>query len=351
MATIPLVNQTRRFIFAIAFFLTSCAPNANLTEATRTPLFFTATLAPTPTIQAASTQPVAPSPTAIVQPVEGITTSQLNVRSEPSTAGETLGTVSAFSNVQIIGKEANGVWYQIQYASGAHGTGWIAAKYVQVNPPDAPIASIDLGVSGIILQGVNVRDAPNKDAATLGTLVPDDVVMVSGKDSGGSWIQIQYKGSLGWVASEFIRVSSENLSVANMPSATEPVQTESAAGLSSNIFQDHDSPEAPSLSVQLDNFKTLQINGFISSINGDDADWLAFLPAGKSTLIKLNCPKNTLALDLYAGGKLISENYLSCQETKAFGTNANLAYTLKLKGGVETAAIPYSVFINNLFWY
>ena len=62
--------------------------------------------------------------------VEGITTTQINVRTQPSTASTALGMLNIFTKVRIISKDASSSWYQIEYADSF---GWVSAEYVQVN--------------------------------------------------------------------------------------------------------------------------------------------------------------------------------------------------------------------------
>lgn len=64
--------------------------------------------------------------TAIVQ-------QQINVRSGPGTSFNSLGTLNAQDIVTLTGKEANGAWLQIEFATGPDGRGWINAAFVQAN--------------------------------------------------------------------------------------------------------------------------------------------------------------------------------------------------------------------------
>ena len=140
---------------------------------TATPDFVTATLPPTLTppatqisILPTSTLSIAGEPT--ISPIEGTTTTQVNVRAETSTASETLGLIGQFAKVQIIGKDASGSWYQIIYADSGTGHGWVRAEYVQVNAPaEIPlvenVAGNGSGVSGLVIQKINVRNGPGTD--------------------------------------------------------------------------------------------------------------------------------------------------------------------------------------------
>lgn len=146
-------------------------------QPTRTPLpTFTPAPAPTPVIIAATNTPVppppTPSPTPLVipntpTPTLPVATEQapadalvpggpsatvnvnLNVRSGPGTDYERVGTLAEGTTVSIIGRTANGAWWQILYADGPDGKGWISAGYgtttntenvpvVEAPPPPSP---------------------------------------------------------------------------------------------------------------------------------------------------------------------------------------------------------------------
>ena len=49
------------------------------------------------------------------------------------------------------------------------------------------------GVSGLVIQKINVRNGPAATFESLGVLNPNDVVFITGKDPSGAWIQIGCK--------------------------------------------------------------------------------------------------------------------------------------------------------------
>jgi len=48
-------------------------------------------------------------------PVEGMTSTQINVRAEPSTSSNVLGIIPANTKVEITGKDPGENWWQIHY--------------------------------------------------------------------------------------------------------------------------------------------------------------------------------------------------------------------------------------------
>ncbi len=128
---------------ALVFSSFGCSANRAL-EVTGTPTLYIITAALPPTLTPRPTETSRPPiPTPTIAPVEGITTTQLNVRVQPSTSAETMGMIGIFVKVQIIGKSEGGSWYQILYTSTADQSqgqgdfGWVTSAYVQVNDPSA----------------------------------------------------------------------------------------------------------------------------------------------------------------------------------------------------------------------
>jgi hypothetical protein len=54
---------------------------------------------------------------------------------------------------------------------------------------------------------VNVRAEPNLDAEVLATLEAGSQAQVLGKNEAGDWVQINFKGTLGWVFAEEVSIS------------------------------------------------------------------------------------------------------------------------------------------------
>ena len=63
----------------------------------------------------------------------GAIVQQVNVRNGPGTNFDTLGILNPKDVVALTGKDASGIWLQIQFASGPDGKGWVTAAYVQTS--------------------------------------------------------------------------------------------------------------------------------------------------------------------------------------------------------------------------
>ena len=119
--------------FVLTLLGTGCGSSTQ-GEMTPTPtiLAFTSTM-PAPSVSVPSSEtplPLSPSPT--IAPVDGITTTQVNVRLEPLTASSVLGILPADMRVEITGKDPGGNWWQINYPhpDAIDGKGWVTAQFI-----------------------------------------------------------------------------------------------------------------------------------------------------------------------------------------------------------------------------
>ncbi|MFN8411302.1 MAG: SH3 domain-containing protein [Anaerolineales bacterium] len=323
------------FALLLSLVVVGCGAQATSQPILPTQIFFTSTSTPPETQTPFFTQ-VPLNPTATLPPTDGTTTAQLNLRSEPATIGDTLAVVPAFAKIQIFGKEVNGAWYKIKYSGSL---GWVTAAYVQIDSIAAlPVIETGTGsgsgTSGIILQGVNVRNGPGTTYDSLGTLIQNDIVSITGKDSTGGWIQINFKGQTGWVAAEFIKSNGlDGVSVTAGESVNASPQASAGAAPSEiSAIEDNDSLDAPSASVSLTSsqVRALQFNGVVSSPNGDAVDWVQFTSASQQVAAQLICSENQVLVDLYINNQPSLVPWLTCGEQKIIDTIHSQSYVLKI---------------------
>ena len=337
------VRYSITFLLVLSLaFLTGCGVNFAAENATSTPVFITATL-PATIIPLPTQTLLPPTPPPTIPPIDGTTTTQVNVRAETSTASDALGTISQFSKVQIIGRDTSGSWYQIVYAGAPNGTGWIRAEYVQVNaeaeiPVIEAVSGSGAEVSGLVIQKINVRGGPGTTYQTLGELNPNDVVFISGKDESGAWIQIEFANSAdgkGWAALEFLKVENvDSLPVIGSASPTTEVAervTPQANG-SSSAMPDGDSQEAPLANI---NFSPLgarmaQISGSLSALQGDTEDWVQFRSYAQNIAIHLVCLDTALRVELISNGEVADSFLFACMENRLLDITANQINFLRL---------------------
>ncbi|HZJ25386.1 MAG TPA: SH3 domain-containing protein, partial [Anaerolineales bacterium] len=206
------MSSKRILSFLILLTISSCTATATPTRTTSaTPFILTTTIPLTPS--SPPTETPLPPPTPTITPVEGVSSTQLNVRSEPSTASAVLGIIPPNTKVEIIGKDPGGSWWQILYPAGTQGKGWVTSQYVTSgSPPEVPVigggANPNDGNVAVVQQQLNVRSGPGADFNSVGTLNPQDVARLIGKDANGLWLQIEFVAGpdgKGWISAAFVQ--------------------------------------------------------------------------------------------------------------------------------------------------
>lgn len=336
-------NSILLLFISLLMTLTGCDATVAGESATSTPNFVTAVLPPSPVPLPTQTLPP-PTPAPTIQPIDGTTTTQVNVRVETSTASESLGTIPQFSKVQIIGRDSSTSWYQIIYADSPTGTGWLRAEYVRGDaaaeiPVVASEAGGGSGVSGLVIQKINVRRGPGTSFELLGELNPKDVVFIFGKDESGEWAQIEFSGSAngnGWVALKFLQMENAEalIVIENATTTPQAAAGESAPSVDalSSAVQDGDSMQAPSAAIifSANGARSAQINGDISSPDGDAEDWVQLTSQNGQVLIQLLCSEGMLKVELWNNGKVVESFSLACAENRLLNIKADETYLLRL---------------------
>jgi len=328
----------------------SCS-NTAVAGQTATPNFATAVLPSTstpisePTTAYISSTPMANQAAALtVTPVEGITTTLVNVRAEPSTASEMLGMINLFTKIQITGQDASGSWYQLMYAESKNGNGWVRAEYVQVDATaQISIIGAEAGsgsaMSGLVIQKINVRKGPATTFESLGVLSPNDVVFITGKDPSSAWMQIEFANApegTGWVASEFLQVSHAD-SLPTIGEVKQVFETPSATTILTpatfqTALEDGDSMQAPLTAAFFSptNIRAIQIEGDISAPAGDTKDWVQFSADGGGLVLEVLCASNLLQVELWSNEVRVDTFALPCGDKHILVITPNSNYLLSL---------------------
>ena len=137
--------------------------------------------------------------------------SSLNVRSEASTSSKVIGSLSGNSKVTIIGEE--GAFYKIEY-KGSHG--YVAKEYVKdvteinnsnqgTQTPEKPSTPETTKKTGIVnvSSSLNVRSEASTSSKVIGSLSGNSKITIVGEE--GAFYKIEYKGSHGYVAKEYVK--------------------------------------------------------------------------------------------------------------------------------------------------
>jgi uncharacterized protein YraI len=314
------------------------------------------------------TPPVA-QPTPTPTPVEGITSTQVNVRADPSTASAILGTIPANSTVEITGQDPGQSWWQINYPSGqgADGKGWVTAQYVTTTSrPDVPI----LGGNqedpqhwnvAIVQQQINVRSGPGTDFNSLGTLNPQEVVELLGKDANGVWLQINFRPGAGpegkgWISAAFVQAPGVDLN--GLPIITETgsiVGTETPTGIPFTptptvipAWNDQDSSSNPSARIIFEptGTQTFIYNGDLSAPEGDAEDWIIFRTYDPFVFVNLACQgSNSVELNLLENAHPV-DTYIRCNDPiRQITVTPDVEVVIHLRAIPSTGNLQYTNYI------
>jgi uncharacterized protein YraI len=143
---------------------------------------------------------------------------RINVRIAPAIGHEVVGVLQAGQVVNATGRSANNRWLRINFFGQE---GWVEKTVVHVtgNPNALPlggptIAPFDLGdgpragpsnaVGSATIRlpesGIRFRAGPSEIYFMIGNVPRFEVLPVTGRSPNGEWLQVQFRGTLGWIA-------------------------------------------------------------------------------------------------------------------------------------------------------
>lgn len=345
----------------LGLFLSACGAETQAeTAPAGTPDLATSTI-PATTVQLPSPT-VLPPPERTAIPVDGATSTQVNVRAEPSTAAPVLGIIPAETRVEITGKDPGENWWQINYPPGIEGKGWVTAQYVVASNPDQiPVIGGAGGIEdepvAVVQQQLNVRSGPGTGFNSLGTLNVQDVVTLTGKDAHGAWLQIGFQAGpegRGWINAAFVQAQGvENLPIiteeglivgTGTPTSIPPTPTPTVVPARA----DADSAVRPIASVafELTGTQALIYQGDISTPQGDAEDWIAFQPYGSFVSVSLECNGNGLATaSLTENGSPIGAPIECDDPAIRMAVNPGSNYVLHLQAAPVTGELQYTSYV------
>ncbi len=292
--------------------------------------------------------------------MDGTTSTQINVRAQPSTGSNILGMIPADTKIEILGKDPGGNWYQINYPQGVDGKGWVTAKYVTIaNGLEIRVIGADgqnpnNGNVAIVRQQINVRSGPGTGFNSLGTLNAQDVINLIGKDANGTWLQIEFpQGSgpegKGWVNAAFVQAKGvENLPIVaeagnvigtGTPTAILPTATATVMP----AWLDNDSQSNPATGVVFEPLgtHTFIYSGDVSTPQGDSEDWIQFTPYSTAVLASVDCNNKNLQIMAFENGQPITFALACGDNLKKLPVKAGLVYLIEIQAPQSAAGLQY----------
>ncbi|MBI6067263.1 SH3 domain-containing protein [Clostridium perfringens] len=168
--------------------------------------------------------------------------SSLNVREGSSTSSKVIGSLSGNTKVTIVGEE--GAFYKIEY-KGSHG--YVAKEYIKdvtennnsnqgTQTPEKPSTPENTEKTGIVnvSSSLNVREGSSTSSKVIGSLSGNTKVTIVGEE--GAFYKIEYKGSHGYVAKEYIKnIKDEVVTEPEKPSTPENTEKTGVVNVSSSL--------------------------------------------------------------------------------------------------------------------
>jgi uncharacterized protein YraI len=288
-----------------------------------------------------------------------MTSAQVNVRAEPSTASTVLGVIPANTKVEITGKDPGENWWQINFPQGQDGKGWVTAQYVTMAteievPTIGEESNPEGGNLAIVQQQLNVRSGPGTDFSSVGTLNPQDVVNLTGKDAQGAWLQIEFPAGpegRGWVSAAFVQAQGgENLPIVAESGSVIGTGTPTAIPSTATptlvpAWEDGDSASHPIVTVLFEPIGTqaFQYSGDLSSPQGDSEDWISFTHYNRFLYVSLDCHGSpSLQVELLENEVLTNTNLECGLSMQRIVLNPGSRYILHVQAVPSTGNLQYT---------
>jgi uncharacterized protein YkwD/uncharacterized protein YraI len=164
----------------------------------------------------------------LFQSVDGATSaSDVNLRTGPGAAYDVVTTLPPETAMTVTGSEVNAfIPVKVDGMFGWVATDWVERGAVALEQTASPSQE----GTATAIQAVELRDAPQDEAVTLGTIPSVAVVALTGEAQDG-FLQVAYNGQEGWADASYLEVadSSPGAPVQEAQAAEAPAQADNAA--------------------------------------------------------------------------------------------------------------------------
>lgn len=147
----------------------------------------------------------------------------LNVRSGPFLGAPRVGRILRGQTYAVIGRDPDARWFLLQLSDKQ---AWAWGYYLAINGNEfnAPVANAFVtqgppaSQTGIVVQaeaGMRLRAEPTTLSAQIGRIPWGDLMPVIGRTGDSSWVQVVFRGTVGWVYAPYLKLIEGN--IANAP--------------------------------------------------------------------------------------------------------------------------------------
>ncbi|MBK8022953.1 MAG: SH3 domain-containing protein [Chloroflexi bacterium] len=200
----------------------------------------TATLIPNPPTRTPPPRPANAGQAIGPIPRAGITVvvdrDNVNVRITPALGAEVVAFVNAGTTFDVLARSPDNEWVQVIVGNQL---GWVGTAVLAIiagdlnaapvaDPRTIPYGGFDnprAGITSVTSQitgklensGLRVRSGPGLGYVVLANAPRYTIFPILGKALGGTWIQVNFEGTLGWVATEFVNLQQGLGVIAGLP--------------------------------------------------------------------------------------------------------------------------------------
>lgn len=144
------------------------------------------------------------------------------LRALPTQEAEPSSSVFENDVLQVIGRNADGTWFQVKRFNRDEAAGWISRRVVSFmfEVAELPITDFETGLTGetpvfdsgvaaFILTEASLRAAPSRDAERVGVVPILTTIPIVERSPDSLWLFVNYNGQTGWVAEFLTNISGD----------------------------------------------------------------------------------------------------------------------------------------------
>ncbi|MBN1427784.1 MAG: SH3 domain-containing protein [Anaerolineae bacterium] len=165
--------------------------------------------------------------TSVTGPVAMITTGRLNVRNGPGPGYASVGILSHWDKVILLGRTTNNGWVKIAVPDSTV-EGWISTLYIEAEIPVSTLPALAVADPWAIVTAplLNVRAGPGFTHSVITTISKGKLITLVGRTADRAFAEILTDGIKGWVSTYYLAAGSpiSNLPVTWVETAT-PIPT------------------------------------------------------------------------------------------------------------------------------
>ncbi|MDQ7028045.1 MAG: hypothetical protein Q9P44_21085 [Anaerolineae bacterium] len=140
------------------------------------------------------------------------------IRVLPDRQSEAVASVFERDILEIIGRNLDGLWFEVRRPNRLFRLGWISAKLIDIDfPPETlPMTDFTTGLVGTtpipedhlaiyLTAEANLRVEPLLSADIVAVVALGAILPAIGRDATGGWLYVNYRGTEGWLNSTVFR--------------------------------------------------------------------------------------------------------------------------------------------------